>query len=101
MKIGLTFLAAVAVAALAPACSSSNGPSLDPNRTDCNDMCNAAAQCAGANQETCSNNCTTKSDNDSSYASSVKARSDCTVTKTSCTDILGCGSNCLSALTSS
>jgi hypothetical protein len=95
------FSSAVAIAALlvASACSSSNGPSLDPNRTDCNDMCNAAAQCANANQQSCSDQCTTKSDNDSSYASSVKACSDCTVTKTSCVDILGCGSNCLSALT--
>jgi hypothetical protein len=38
-------------------CASSNGPSLDPNRTDC------------------------------------------TVTKSSCPDLLGCGTNCLSAVT--
>jgi hypothetical protein len=101
MKIGLSsLLSTAATAALVVACSSSNGPSLDPNRTDCNDMCNAAAQCAGANQQSCSDKCTSKADSDSSYASSVKACSDCTVTKTSCTDILGCGSNCLSALTS-
>ena len=81
------------------ACSSSNGPSLDPNQTDCNDVCTAAAQCLNANEQTCTSNCTTKSNNDSSYASSVKACSDCTTTKTSCTDLLACGSNCLSAVT--
>jgi hypothetical protein len=93
------FLALATTSLLAVACSSSNGPSLDPNKTDCNDICTAAAQCANANEGTCESNCETKSDNDSSYASSVKACSDCTTTKSSCTDLLACGSHCLSALT--
>lgn len=73
--------------------------SLDPNRTDCNDVCQAAAQCAGADEQTCSDNCTTKSDSDQSYADSVKACSDCTTTKSSCADLLGCSNNCVSAVT--
>jgi hypothetical protein len=97
MKAKLSLLPVVLACLFTAACSSSNGPSLDPHRTDCNDVCNAAAQCLGANQQTCSDNCTTKSDNDSSYASSVEACSDCTNTKSSCPDLLGCGSNCVSA----
>ncbi len=101
MKIGTSLLSAttVLVLALATACSSSNGPSLDPNRTDCNDVCSAAAQCLNANQQSCSDKCTSKADGDSSYASAVKSCSDCTVTKTSCSDLTSCGSNCLSAVT--
>ena len=90
---------ALAALVFAAACSSSNGPSLDPNRTDCNDVCAAAAQCLGANEQTCSDNCTSKADGSSSYASAVKSCSDCTTTKTACTDLLACGSNCLSAVT--
>ncbi len=94
------FVAIAATSILSFACSSSNGPSLDPDKTDCNDVCTAAAQCANANEGTCESNCVTKSENDSSYASSVKACSDCTTTKTSCTDLLACSGNCLSAVTS-
>ena len=99
MMTRLSLLTATFALFVATACSSSNGPSLDPNRSDCNDVCNAAAQCANANEQQCSDNCTTKSDNDSSYASAVKSCSDCTVTKTTCADLLGCGDNCLSAVT--
>jgi len=99
MTTRISFLAVAATLLIATACSSSNGPSLDPNKTDCSDICTAAAQCANADEAKCESNCETKADNDSSYASSVKACSDCTTTKSSCPDLLGCGSNCLSALT--
>ena len=97
--MNVRFFPAIAALLFAAACASSSGPSLDPNRTDCNDVCNAAAQCANANQQTCSDKCTAKAKSDSSYASAVKACSDCTTTKTSCTDLLGCSNNCLSAVT--
>jgi hypothetical protein len=99
MIVRVSSLLAMFVLLVATACSSSNGPSLDPNRTDCNDVCGAAAQCLNANEQQCSDNCTTKSDNDSSYASAVKACSDCTTTKSTCPDLLGCSNNCLSAVT--
>ena len=99
MTIRLSSFAATLALFLAMACSSSNGPSLNPNQTDCNDVCTAAAQCANASEQQCSDNCTTKSANDSSYASAVKSCSDCTTTKTSCTDLLACSNNCLSAVT--
>jgi hypothetical protein len=98
MNKGFSSAAAIVALLVASGCASSNGPSFDPNRTNCNDICNAAAQCANANQQSCSDKCTSKADGNSSYASSVKACSDCTVTKTTCVDILGCGGNCLSAL---
>ncbi len=94
MKLSLLFAPALLIG-----CASSNGPSLDPNRTDCTDVCSAAKQCLNADETSCINNCTTKAGNDSSYASAVKSCSDCTVTKSSCPDLLGCGSNCLSAVT--
>jgi hypothetical protein len=105
MNIRLSLLSLAATTSLLGAlvlpsgCSSSNGPSLDPNRTDCNDVCAAAAQCSGANAQSCSDKCTSKADGDSSYASAVKSCSDCTTTKTTCPDLLACGSNCLSAVT--
>jgi hypothetical protein len=107
MKLGVfslsraTSLTAALALLVVAACSSSNGPSLDPNKTDCDDVCNAAEQCLNANQATCSSNCQTKASNDSSYASAVKSCSDCTTTKTSCADLTACSSNCLSAVTSS
>jgi hypothetical protein len=87
----------VAVAAT-PACSSSVGPSLDPNRSNCNAVCDKAHDCLGTDSSSCSDNCTTKSDNDDSYKSSVAACSDCVVDK-SCTDVPTCADNCLSAVT--
>jgi hypothetical protein len=99
MVTRLSFVGAICALFALAACSSSNGPSLDPNETDCNDVCSAAAQCANANQQQCTDNCTSKSNGDSSYASAVKSCSDCTTTKTSCTDLLACSDNCLSAVT--
>jgi hypothetical protein len=94
----IRFFMFVVTLATAAACSSSVGPSLDPNRSNCDAVCDKAHDCLGTDSTSCSDNCTTKSDNDDSYKSSVAACSDCVVDK-SCPDVAGCADNCLSAVT--
>lgn len=87
------------VAAVASACSSATGPSLDPNKSNCNTVCDQAQKCVNPNldADSCSNQCDQKSSDDS-YKNSVSACADCVADKT-CTDSASCVDNCLSAVT--
>jgi hypothetical protein len=87
----------IAAAAVAVACSSANGPSLDPTQTNCNVICDQAGQCLNANSSSCSNNCVTQSNDSESYKNSVAACADCVAGK-SCADTASCSDNCLSTL---
>jgi hypothetical protein len=81
------------------ACSSASGPSLDPDKSNCNTVCEQAQKCINSTLDVddCTNNCDNKSSDDS-YKNSVAACADCVVGKT-CTDSTSCISNCLSAVT--
>jgi hypothetical protein len=95
--MNIRFISFVVAMAAVAACSSASGPSLDPNRSNCDTVCGKASDCLGTNASSCSDNCTTKSDNDSSYKSSVAACADCVHDKT-CPDVSSCSDNCLSAV---
>ena len=81
------------------ACSSASGPSLDPDKSNCNTVCQQAQTCVAPtlNVENCTNSCDNKSSDDS-YKNSVSACADCVEGKT-CSDATSCVSNCLSAVT--
>jgi hypothetical protein len=90
----LSFIVGVLLLA---ACASASGPSLDPTRSNCDTVCTKAHDCLGTDENTCSDNCTSKSGSDSSYKASVAACGDCVVDKT-CTEVASCTDNCLSTI---
>jgi hypothetical protein len=85
----------IVTGAIAVACSSATGPSLDP--TQSNVVCDQAGQCLNADSSSCSNNCVTQSNNSESYKNSVAACADCVAGK-SCADTASCSGNCLSTI---
>ena len=83
------------------ACSSAAGPSLDPSHTNCKVVCEQANMCdSNVNIDSCESSCDSKSSDDDSYKASVNACATCVDGK-SCTDSLGCASNCLSTVSGS
>lgn len=94
--IASAFLASVAVA-----CASASGPSLDPTRTNCADVCQKAHDCvsSGTNVGSCTDSCVNKS-SDTSYKDKVQTCADCIQPK-SCSDAAQCTGDCFSLVASS
>src|ERR1700722_6571129 len=88
-----------AAAAVAVACSSATGPSLDPTQSNCNVICDQAGTCLNANSSNCSSNCVTQSNSSESYKNSVAACAACVAGK-SRSETASCSGNCLSTLAS-
>jgi hypothetical protein len=90
-----------AFALVAPlACASANGPSLDPARSNCTDVCEKAYECAsGATTiQSCTKSCTTKSA-DATYRDKVALCADCLLPK-SCSEAPSCAGGCFALVVS-
>jgi hypothetical protein len=85
-----------ALSLTAAACSSSAGPSLNPERTNCNIVCDKGHDCLAKDSDAdkCSDDCTSKSDKDDVYKAKVKECSDCVEPK-ACSEAGSCLDNCL------
>src|SRR5689334_14631226 len=95
MKIGLSvalLLSSVAVAA----CSSSSGPSLNPAKTNCSNVCEKAQECLNkdADVDKCTNDCDSKSSNDNVYKAKVEDCANCVEPK-ACSEVSSCAGDCL------
>jgi hypothetical protein len=101
-RILALFFAAPVIALTSLACSSANGPSLDPAHTNCNIVCEQANMCSPTKVvvDSCENSCDSKSSSDDSYKASVTDCATCVNGKT-CTDSASCVDNCLATVTSS
>ena len=86
---------------LVAACSASNGPSLDPARSNCSVVCQKSHDCvsSGSNVDACTDSCANKS-NDTSYKDKVTECSDCVAPK-ACSDAAKCTGDCFSLVVSS
>jgi hypothetical protein len=95
-----TLLTLIVAAMTGAACSSAAGPSLDPTKTNCDIVCQQEGTCgpSGFDVTGCENNCVNKSSDDT-YKASVNDCATCVDGK-SCTDSVGCSSNCLTTVTS-
>ena len=78
------------------ACSSSSGPSLDPAKTNCSNVCEKAQECVDKNAdvEKCTNDCDSKSSSDNVYKAKVEDCANCVEPKT-CSDTASCTGDCL------
>lgn len=78
------------------ACSSSSGPSLDPAKTNCSNVCEKAQECVdkNANVDKCTSDCENKSDSDNVYKAKVEDCANCVEPKT-CSDTPSCAGDCL------
>lgn len=95
MKIGLSVPLLVSSLVVA-ACSSSSGPSLDPAKTNCSNVCDRARECVNkdADVEKCTNDCDSKSSNDNVYKAKVEECANCVTPKT-CSEVSSCVGDCL------
>jgi hypothetical protein len=97
MFSSLKLVTALSLAALSiTACSSSSGPSLDPAKTNCSNVCQKAHDCISQDTDVakCTDNCDSKSSNDDVYKAKVGECADCAEPK-ACSEVSSCTGDCL------
>jgi hypothetical protein len=77
-------------------CSSSSGPSIDPARTNCANVCEKARTCVNQNADVakCTNDCDSKSSADNVYKAKVESCANC-VEPRACSETGTCIDDCL------
>jgi len=92
---GTPFLIA-GISTLLFACSSSSGPSVDPARTNCTNVCQKAHDCVNPNADVakCTDDCDSKSSSDNVYQAKVENCANCVEPK-ACTETSSCLGDCL------
>jgi hypothetical protein len=96
MSMNRILVLAGAVLALIVACSSSSGPSIDPARTNCSNVCQKAHDCVNQNADVvkCTDDCDSKSSADNVYQAKVQNCADCVAPK-ACSETTSCLDDCL------
>jgi hypothetical protein len=97
-SITTSIASSVLLSAMFFGCSSSTGPSLDPQKSNCETACGKLHDCISdsTNTDKCTSDCSSQSDKDDVYKAKVTSCSDCLANNNDCTSAAKtCSDDCL------